>query len=462
MSGLALKTRWILALDEQSKLCALENKFLVIEDGYIKSISDGSDLSKNTKIIDYGFSLAMPGLVNLHCHLDYSRISYTDFEFDFALNNSDLFKWIPVLIAKTSKWSQSDYFDSALYGASQALLSGTTFIVDNSYLAQTGVQALSSFGLKGVVGLELFGIDETQAESQFASWLERFHKIKCNDKIELTASPHAPYTVSPALWKRARQFARSRNTRLLAHIAESKTEFDWFKNTNGQEKSDLDQFLLSAFSSFRNQDGELEQVKNLIQNLPHRGCGLSPLEHLNKHGLLDENLLAAHCVWLEDKDIDMLKQNSSALALCPLSNSLLSNGRAPLEKFLAKNIKLGFGTDSLASSYSLDLRQTARFAIQSLRQEAPEFEIDKAKIVSLLTFDAAKTLGKEDKIGSLAPGKCADILILKLPSDWNKVTGTGIFSPFDMALSAQACVEDVFVDGKMVVSKGKPVTLSGS
>lgn len=447
---LAIRTRWTLVCDEQNELCALENQYILIQDGQIKGVS--SDVPRAAKVIDYGFSIALPGLINVHCHLDYSSLSCLDL-FAKTSEKVDLFRWIPVMIEATAHWSEKDYFASACQGAEMAAICGTSFLVDNSFSAHASLQALSDVGLKGLVGLELFGIDESQAQSQFASWQERFCKLQTKEGIQSAVSPHAPYTVSPKLWKMAQDFARTRNTRVLAHLSESQIEYDWFKKKENNFDSALDRFLLQAFSRFRKQDAEVEQLKKLIGSLPYRHSGLSPVEHLQSKGLLDERLLAAHCVWIDDNDIDLLKSHSSSIALCPVSNDLLKNGEPQVEKFIASGLKLGLGTDSLASAHSLDLRQVARFTLQNLRKRG--INADSRSMLSLLTVKAASALGQEKQIGSLAGGKSADILVLKLPLHWNKVSELKRLSPFDMALSAQAKVEDLFVNGKKVVSNGK-------
>lgn len=448
--NLAIRTRWTIVCDEQNELCALENQYILIEDGQIKRVS--AEIPSGARVIDYGFSIALPGLINLHCHLDYSRLTCLDL-FEKVGGKVNLFRWIPVLIEATSDWSEKDYFASACQGAELAALCGTAFLVDNSFSAQASMQALSDVGLKGLVGLELFGIDESQAQSQFASWQERFCKLQTKEGIQAAVSPHAPYTVSPKLWKMAQDFARIRNTRVLAHVSESQIEYDWFKKKENNFDFALDRFLLQAFSRFRKQDAEVEQLKKLIESLPYRHSGLSPVEHLQSKGLLDERLLAAHCVWVDDNDIDLLKSHSISIALCPVSNDLLKNGEPQVEKFIASGLKLGLGTDSLASAHSLDLRQVARFTLQNLRQR--DIKADSRLMLSLLTVKAASALGQEKQIGSLAGGKSADILVLKLPLHWNKVSELKRLSPFDMALSAQAKVEDLFVNGKKVVSNGK-------
>lgn len=442
-----IKTKWTLALDEHGELCPLEDNFITIEDGRIKDISPvlRSDTSAFT---DYGDSIAMPGLINLHCHLDYSNLSHTQMPAKKdADSGSILFSWIPDLIAKTSSWSQDDYFASALLGAKLAALSGTSFVVDNSFQAVTGLAALECLGLKGLVGLELFGIDPAQSATQFAMWKERFEKARQfisnkNSNLLLTVSPHAPYTVSPQLWRLAADFASSQNTKVLAHVSESQVEFDWFNNTNPDKNRQIDRFLLEAFTRFRNQDGLMEQVSKMIEGLSWRASGKTPIEHLNQYGLLDANLLATHCVVATDQDLESMRLNSTSLALCPISNFLLANGNAPIEKYVANKMKVGLATDSLASNYSLDLRETARF----VRENA---SLSSKQIVSLLTYDAARALDKEKEIGSIEKGKSADILILSLAQK-NSSPDT----VFDLALSSKTQVEDLFVSGSKVVSKG--------
>lgn len=442
-----IKTKWTLALDEHGELCSLEDNFITIEDGRIKDVSPvpQSDISA---FIDYGESIAMPGLINLHCHLDYSNLSHTQMPAKKETGSgSILFSWIPELIAKTSSWKQDDYFASAKRGAELAALSGTSFIVDNSFQAVTGLAALERLGLKGLVGLELFGIDPTQSEAQFAIWKERFEKARQfvpnkNSNLLLTVSPHAPYTVSPQLWRLAADFALSQNTKVLAHVSESQVEFDWFNNANPGQNGQIDRFLFEAFTRFRNQDGLAEQVSKMIEGLTWRASGKTPIEHLNQHGLLDDNLLAAHCVVATDQDLESMRLNSTSLALCPISNFLLANGNAPVEKYVANKMKLGLGTDSLASNFSLDLRETARYVREYT-------SLSSKQIVSLLTYDAARALNKENEIGSIGKGKSADILILNL-SQKNSSPDT----VFDLALSSKTQVEDLFVSGSKVVSKG--------
>lgn len=452
-----IKTKWTLACDEQGELCALEDQFITIEDGLIKQVSEKAPL-EGSKLVDYGFAIAMPGLINLHCHLDYSRLSVKDLP-DRSKSvgidsKSILFSWIPSLIAKTSSWSENDYFDSALLGASLAAKAGTSFVVDNSFQAITGLSALARLKLKGLVGLELFGVDPEQANNQFAMWQERFEKAcsgvsKCQGSVELTVSPHAPYTVSPQLWRLAADFALERNTKVLAHVAESNIEHHWFVNENLDEDQEIDRFLTQAFTRFRNQAGIVEQVTKMVRSLEWRGGGHSPIDHLKRHSLLDSNLLATHCVMANDEDIESMRLNSASIALCPVSNFLLENGRAPIEKFISSNLKMGLGTDSLASSYSLDLREQARFVLENQNETHKDNRLTSKQLLSLLTIKAACALGKNKYLGSIETGKSADILILKLPKDLSAYTNV-----FDMALSCDALVEDLFVDGNKVVSKG--------
>lgn len=395
----------------------------------------------------------MPGLINLHCHLDYSKLSIEDMPSHSGSQATDsksiLFSWIPALIAKTASFSQEEYFASALHGASLAAEAGTSFVVDNSFQAITGLSALACLKLKGLVGLELFGVDPEQANNQFVMWKERFEKARLTisnsqSRIDLTVSPHAPYTVSPQLWRLAADFAYANNTKVLAHVAESQIEYDWFANRNLDDDQEIDQFLIQAFTRFRNQDGIVEQVKSMVKSLEWRACGHSPIEHLKRHNLLDSNLLATHCVMVNDQDIDSMRVKSTSIALCPVSNFLLANGKAPIEKFLSSKLKMGLGTDSLASSYSLDLRAQARFVLENNQR------IDSKQLLSLLTNKAALALGKDKCLGSIETGKSADILILKLKPSVGAYTNV-----FDMALSCDAFVEDLFVDGNKVVSKGK-------
>ncbi|MDZ4834431.1 MAG: amidohydrolase family protein [Candidatus Melainabacteria bacterium] len=362
---------------------------------------------KEFEFFDYNNAIIMPGLINLHSHLDYSALCHLNSE-------QKLFDWIPLLMKSVANWAPADFRASAAYGAQLAALTGTTFIVDSSY-SGLSAEAIAETGLKGLVGLELFGLDKEIAEPIWKSWVERLNKLTLEassilkqslDKgtITFTCSPHAPYTVSPALWQLAKSWADSKGLPVLAHLAESKPESAWVRD------SDL---LINAFLvrvSPSNKDRDTETV---LKSIDWRH-GVSPVAHLAKHGLLSNTLVAAHCVQIDSADIALLKTAGTSVAHCPRSNARLRNGRAPLPELLEAGVNVGLGTDSLASTDDLNPLAEAAFALNLHRAVEPECTLSSADLIEMMTLAAARAVGLGDKIGSLEPGKSADIAVFKV------------------------------------------------
>jgi 5-methylthioadenosine/S-adenosylhomocysteine deaminase len=190
---------------------------------------------------------------------------------------------------------------------------------------------------------------------------------------------------------------------------------------------------------------ELAQIK-------WKGRGLTPTRHLKNFGLLDDHLLAAHAIHLDEQDIALLAETGVKIAHCPRSNARLRNGRAPLGQIRAAHIPFGLGTDSLASCDDLDLLQEARFATAVHRTVEPDIVWTSADILKSLTIDAARILGLENLVGSIDPGKLADIAVFAInPLEY------GQDDPYDLLIHGKTTLVDLFVDGSIVVSAGQLV-----
>lgn len=439
---------------------------------------------KEWEFLDYGNAIIMPGLINLHSHLDYSALCHLNCE-------DSLFNWIPLLMKSVANWAPADFLDSATYGARLAALTGTTFIVDSSY-SGLSAEAIAATGLKGLVGLELFGLDKMIAEQIWKNWTDRLDKLILQsspilkesldkESVTFTCSPHAPYTVSPLLWQQAKSWADSKGLRLLAHLAESTSEVAWVKD------SDLiiSTFLMKVSPSHKDRDTE-----TVLKSIDWKH-GVSPVAHLEKHGLLSDKLIAAHCVQIDDADIALLKRANVSVAHCPRSNARLRNGRAPLPRLLEAGVNVGLGTDSLASTDDLNPLAESAFAINLHRAVEPQCKLSSADLIELITLSAARAVGLEHKIGSLEPGKSADIAVFNFSSgtelglgadraagarvqncvskDQTPVsTSTEVactkvlqprfvesVNPADLLVRTPTAIEDVFVDGQRIVAHGR-------
>jgi cytosine/adenosine deaminase-related metal-dependent hydrolase len=460
--GFVIGARWVYPVT----MPVIEDGAVAVKGSYIVGVGSRRDILsefKEFEFFDYGDAIIMPGLINLHSHLDYSALCH--------LNSvGKLFDWIPLLMKSVASWASSDFLASASYGAKLSALSGTTFIVDSSYSGMSA-EAIAARGLKGLVGLELFGLDQTIAEPIWKSWLERLDRLILNcsprlknalDKgsVTFTCSPHAPYTVSPRLWQHAKSWTDSKDLPLLAHLAESEPEVAWVRD------SDLliNTFLMKVSPS--NKDRDTETVLKSI-DWKH---AVSPVAHLEKHGLLSNKLVAAHCVQIDDADITLLKESNVSVAHCPRSNARLRNGRAPLPRLLDRGVNVGLGTDSLASTDDLNPFAEAAFALNLHRAVEPDCPLSSEDLIEMMTISAARAIGLDHRIGSFDAGKAADIAVFKVApgsalaldhqqrgeqADVFELQFVESTNPADLLVRFPTRIEDVFVDGERVVERGR-------
>jgi len=446
-----LQSKWILPIESEP----IENGSLLIVDGKIEAIFEQgkspSSISeklngkipnvKKINVVDYGNAILLPGFINLHTHIEYSYIRGLDAD-------NGLFAWMRLLMEKSALLQPGDFERASQLGLREAALTGTTCLVDSSY-AGTAAKAIAQAGLRGIVGLELFGVDEEAAENDWSNWLAKLDRVQNtndpslalalkNGTVQLTVAPHAPYTVCPALWRKAQEWAKSRHTILLSHLAESDNECQFLKGTDGV----VDEHLRFAFGR-ANYKGDPVKSANAW-----KGQGLNPVQHLKKNDLLDDHLLAAHVVKIAKEDIQDLKEANVAVAHCPRSNARLRNGRMPVELLSAGDLRYGLGTDSLASTDNLDLLEEARFALDLHRAFNPTEKLDFEWAVKRITLDAARCLKLEDQLGSLKQGKAADLAVFRMPS-----RQAGETDPYALLITGQCRILDLYVDGMPVLEK---------
>ncbi len=387
-----------------------------------------------------------------------------------------MFDWLEELVSQSRSILNAEEVlaKSALAGAQEAALAGCGFVVDSTF-SGAPAHALAQVGLKGLVGLELFGLDGVLADRLFDLWLERLAKLTAtagsalaralaSGQIRLTVAPHAPYTVAPALWARARLWAKERHLPITCHLAESLNEFNWIKSSDQR----LHQYLLKVMPKKAVEDGEM-QLDQMLKSLPWRGLGHSPTAHLQQHGLLDASVIAAHCLQLGDEDIKLLADHDVKIALCPRSNVLLKNGLPRPESLIGAGLTCGFGTDSRASSPSLSLLEEAHYLRLQLLQDRAEgakhdqttgLVPDYTKLLSMVTLESARAVGLQQETGSLTPGKCADIAVFNLDTGLSPEVSAGGGAD-EEALSrlfqtAPAC-RLLLIEGKAVVRDGRLV-----
>jgi cytosine/adenosine deaminase-related metal-dependent hydrolase len=338
------------------------------------------------QVESFGQSVILPGLVNTHTHLELTALrGYLEKE------ESDFFAWLRKLtIARLERMTADDIRVSAMWGACEAVRAGITCVGDASDFGKMSMLALQDVGLRGIVFQESFGPDPRLVEENFAQLKVKIAELREleSELVQVGVSPHAPYTVCGPQLELIADFAISERRPLMMHAAESQAEEDFLRHGKGL----------------------------FADGLAQRGIAWTPprtstIQYLKQVGILDCEPLLAHCIRVDQNDIETLAQTGSKVAHCPKSNAKLGHGRAPLTSFLDAGVKVGLGSDSVASNNTCDLIEEARFAYLLARNPS----LTTSHIVAAATTGGAQCLGLAERgIGVLSEGAQADLVVVGL------------------------------------------------
>ncbi|MDQ6888377.1 MAG: amidohydrolase family protein [Gemmatimonadota bacterium] len=375
---------------------------------------------------DLGDAALLPGLVNCHTHLELTV-------FRGLLEGLEFREWILTLQrAKAEMMSRESFLDSARLGVVEGLRAGVTTYADT---CDSGValDAMRELGARGIMYQEVFGPALAQGEGSLAQLREKLehHRSLESSLQRVGVSPHAPYTVSDPLFRSVGALARAERLPVAIHIAESEAE----------------SLLVSAGAG-----AFADALRRRDIGVAHRAR--SPVALLDQLGLLETRPLLIHCVRVDAEDLATIARSRSSIAHCPASNARLGHGIAPLIEMLDAGIAVGLGSDSMASNNRMDILAEARLA--SLLQCARTGRADAlsaARALELATLGGARALGMETRIGSLEPGKDADLTAFSLES----LSGTDAPDPHAalvLALAGQPA-QMTMVAGRELVRDGE-------
>ena len=351
-------------------------------------------------------AVLMPGLINVHTHLELPPLLD-------AIRARSFPDWVLNLIREKKKLDKTAYAIAANQNVRLLIQSGITTVGE---ICTHGVSpgVLKQSGLRATIYKEIIGMHPSALVPPHSSLATR----SLSSLIQTGISPHAPYTVSDAALLHIKKISLPKKAQLCMHVAESKDEI----------------------RLLRGEKGGFEKLYHAVgwekSWAPSAG---SPFEFLQRLGLLGPSFLAVHCVQVTIKEISLIRKFGVPVAHCPRSNKETGVGKMPLKKFLDAGIVVGLGTDSLASSPSLNLWDEMRYAYRIHRSSG----ITARDIVMLATKGGAKALGIFDAVGSLEPGKRADIIAVPLPQ---KDTGD-IYS--DLLRETKSCIMSI-VNGKIL------------
>jgi cytosine/adenosine deaminase-related metal-dependent hydrolase len=385
---------------------------VAVEGGRIAAVGAASELGTGRRFAD---AAIVPGFVNAHSHLEYAVYA------GFGDGLADFSEWIALHIERKRRIGWDEFVAIAELGAAECLGSGITTVGDCSFSGAAAV-ACARLGLRAIVYLEVFGSDPAEALDLFHQSEERARPA-FGDLVRAGVSPHTPFTASSEVFEAAAGLGLP----IATHISESRSELDYLADGSG---------AWTGFSEF------------LVD--PPGTTGTRMLDAL---GLLGRDLIAAHCVHVDAEEIEVLAATGTGIAHCPRSNGALGCGTAPLAALRTAGANVGIGTDSPASVPSFDFFEELRNAVftSRAREKRPDALLG-ADALELGTLGGARALGMEQEVGSLRPGKRADLAVISLADSpylpWEDPAGAVVFggSPDRVMLT--------LVDGSVRFEKG--------
>ncbi|MBZ2176018.1 amidohydrolase [Schnuerera sp. xch1] len=391
----------------------IENTNIYIEGNTIVHIGQLSENLKVDIIIDGKNKVAMPGLINAHTHLGMSLFrNYAD---DLPLQ-----KWLTQKIwPAEDKLTASDVYWGSLLSMVEMIQSGTTTFCDMYFFMEEVGKGLVESGMRGVLTRGI--IEEEKQKTEKIEYTRNLYDNWNNNqdgRIKVMVAPHAPYTCSPAYLEEILDLAIELDSEIHIHLSETKKEVE---------------------DSFKN-------------------YGKSPIKHVYDLGLFNRPTVAAHCVHVDDEDINILKKNNVSPVNNPTSNLKLASGFAPIDKMLKSGINVTLGTDGSSSNNNLNMFEEIHLA--SIINKAVNMDavsVPAMDALKMATINGAKALNWDEEIGSIEENKKADIILI----DMNKPHLYPLHNIVSaLAYSVQGSdVDTVIVDGNIIMEKREIKTL---
>lgn len=353
--------------------------------------------------------VALPGFINLHNHVSMSLMrSYAD--------DMPLMPWLNDKIWPfEAKLNGEDIYLGAKLGIAEMLLGGTTTFVDMYWHSDRVADAVSEMGIRGVVCPTFVGANYDNFEPEAIRMAEKYGSKK--GRIQIMLAPHAAYTCPPDTLKKALKIADRYGLGIQIHVSETLDE----------------------------------------QRMIREQYGKTPVAHLRDVGLFERPVLAAHCVYVDEADMEIMARCGVSVAHNPQSNMKLASGIAPVSRMLEAGINVGIGTDGPSSNNDLDMWEELRTA--SLLQKVAMLNpcaLTAYQTLRMATVHGAKAIGREDELGVIAPGALADLMLVDMRrphlSPQNDLIANLVYC------GKASDVDTVIVDGQVVVKEHQLLT----
>ena len=411
---------YVLPMDE--RLAIIRDGAVAVKGNRILKVGSSQDISQNYTpkvMIDGKNKAVFPGLINTHTH---AAMVY----FRGMADDQPLREWLENHIwPAENRWLSPEFIaDAIALACLEMLKGGITAYNDMYFYEDAAAETTKRIGMRAVLGAGIldFPTKSARTSDEYFFNAESFIKEwKGDNLITPCIAPHALYTCGPETLKKARRVADTHDVLIHIHLSETK----W----------------------------ETEEIRNRYR--------MMPVLYLESLGFLDERVLAAHCVWLTDREIEVLSESKTGVSHCIESNLKLASGIAPVVKMLKAGVKVTFGTDGAASNNDLNILSEMSTAAKLHKAVSEDPTALDAKTALLMaTRWGAEVLGLGKVTGSIEDGKAADLVMVNL-SKPHLIPLYNIYSHIVYAMRSSD-VEMVMVDGKVVVHDGKLTTADES
>jgi len=393
-----------------------EDGAIVIKDARILAVGPASIADGFTapKVIDAGGDIAMPGMINTHTHASMTvfrglgddvpdRLKRYIFPLEKAMVNRDLVYW------------------GALYGMVEMVQGGVTTIADMYYFEDEVARAARQIGLRGVLGESVMNFPAPDAAEPYGglAYAEKFiREYKGDPLITPAFAPHAPYTVDAEHLRIIARKADELDVPILMHVAEMPDEVATTRKAFNQ----------------------------------------TPIEYLDSVGILNRRLVAAHCIFVTDSDIALMKRRDVGIAHNMVANIKAAKGVSPALKMYDDGLRVGLGTDGPMSGNTLDIIGQLGYVAKVQKLANKDRNVMPAiHVVEMATLGGARALHMEDRLGSLETGKLADVTIL----DHEGTTMTPFYDVYSTLVYAASArdVRTTIIHGRVIMEDRKIVTV---
>ena len=365
------RARWVLPIVQPP----VPDGVVSIQDGVIVGAAGSAD----TPAIDLGSVAVLPGLVNAHTHLE---LSWMRGQVPPA---ESMPAWASALMALRRTVSHEPP-EPIVAAIAEARAAGTALVGDVTNTFAT-CEWLARSELSAMFFRELLGFSAPDPDAVVEAAAEQIASLPSVSWLRASIVPHAPYSVSPALLDAIAR--RAGNAPISIHLGESRAETEFLRSGTGEWRA-----LLESLG-----------VWNDRWTPP--GCG--PVEYIDRFGLVNDRLLAVHGVQFSDDELTRLQRAGATVVTCPRSNAWTGAGKPPVERFYESGVRVAIGTDSLASVADLNL-----FAeLAAVRELAPR--VPARELLASATLHGAAALGFASELGSIEPGKRAQLIAVRLP-----------------------------------------------